>query len=67
MVEQGIWIVRTSHELRDLYKDLDKADISNRRLEWIGHSVRMDLGRDVKKIFEDKQVVKRRMGSPTLK
>jgi len=37
VVEQGIWIKRTSHELQGLYKDLDMtADIIKKRLEWIG-------------------------------
>jgi hypothetical protein len=27
------------------------ADIKKKRLEWIGHMVRMDQGRTVKKIF----------------
>ena len=53
MVEQGIWRIRTNQELRELYKDLDiAADIKSNRLEWLGHLVRMDHGRMVKKIFE---------------
>jgi len=47
VVKQGIWRLRTNHEFRKLYKDLDiVADI--KRLEWIGHVVRMDQGRTVK-------------------
>ena len=43
VIEQGIWIVRTNQELRELCKDLDVvADIEKKRLEWIGHVVRMD-------------------------
>ena len=46
VVEQGIWIARTNQELRELYKDLDTAaDIKKKRLEWIGHVVRMYQGR----------------------
>jgi len=67
VVEQGIWIEKTSHELRDLYKDLDKAGISNKRLESMGYPVRMDFGRAVKKLFEGKQCGNRRMGSSRLK
>ena len=45
-----------------IYKDLDTAaDINNKRLEWIGHHLRMDLGRVNNKIFESKQGGKRRM------
>ena len=35
--------MRTNQEMRELYKDLDVvADIKKKRLEWIGHAVRMD-------------------------
>jgi hypothetical protein len=38
--------IRINQELRELYKDLDiLADIKKKRLEWIGHVVRMDQGR----------------------
>jgi hypothetical protein len=48
-VEQGMWRIRHNQELRELYKDLDiVTDIKNRILEWIGHVVRMELGRIVK-------------------
>jgi len=30
------------------------ADIKTKRLEWVGHLVRMDHGRAVKKMFESK-------------
>jgi len=40
--EQGTWRIRTNPELRELYKYLDIiADIKKKRLEWIGHVVRM--------------------------
>jgi len=46
VVEQGIWIARINQEMRELYKDLDTvAYIKKKRLEWIGHVVRMDQGR----------------------
>jgi len=46
VVQQGIWIARTNQELRELYKHLDTvADIKKKRLDWIGHIVRMDQGR----------------------
>ena len=68
MVEQGIWRIRTNQELRELYKDLDiVADIKKKRLEWIGHVVRMDQGRTVKKIFESKPEGSRRRGRPRLR
>jgi len=50
----------------ELYKDLDiVADIKNKRLEWIGHLVRMDHGRAVK-IFESKPE-ERRLGISRLR
>jgi hypothetical protein len=40
--EQGTWRIRTNLELRQLYKYLDiVADTKKKRLEWIGHVVRM--------------------------
>jgi len=55
VVEQGIWRVRTKQELRELYKYLDVvAGIKKKRFEWIGHAVRMDQRRTVKKILESK-------------
>ena len=40
----------------ELCKALDMADIKKKRLEWIGHVVKMDhgQGRTVNKIFESK-------------
>ena len=65
MVEQGIWRIRFGQELREVYKDPDiVADIKRKRLEWIGHVVRMDQGRTVKKIFESKQEGSSRRGRP---
>jgi len=53
--EQGIWRIRTNQELRELYKDLDRAAAINKKtLEWIGHAVRIDQKRIVKKIFDSK-------------
>jgi hypothetical protein len=49
--------------LRELYKDLDiVADSKKKRLEWIGHVIRMDQGRIVKTIFESKMEGSRRGG-----
>ena len=40
-----MWRKRTDQQLRELYRDLDLvADIKKKRLEWIGHVVRMDRG-----------------------
>jgi hypothetical protein len=41
--EQGMWIMRTNEEVGELYKDLNVVtDIKKKRLEWIGHAVRME-------------------------
>ena len=58
-----MWRTRNNRELREMYKDLDVlADIKKRKLEWVGHVVRMDQVRKCKKIFESKQEGSRRMG-----
>ena len=55
--------------MSELYKDLViVADIKKKRLEWVGHVVRMDRGgRTVKKIFESKPEGTRRRGSPRMR
>jgi len=40
------------------------ADITKKRLEWIGHLVRMDHGRVVTKISDSKPEGRRRLGRP---
>ena len=68
MVEQGIWRIRTNQELRELYRNLDLvANIKRKRLERIGHVVRMDQERIYKKIFESKPEGSRRRGRPRLR
>jgi hypothetical protein len=63
---RAIWGITTNQELWELYKDLDiVADIKERRLEWIGHLVRMDHG-SVVKIFESIPE-ERRMRRPRLR
>ena len=55
MAEQVIWRTITNQEMRELYKDPGTAaDIKKKRLEWIGHAVRMDQGRRVMKVIESK-------------
>jgi len=43
------------------------TDIKEKRLELIGHVVRMDQGRTVKKIFESKPEGSRRGGRPRMR
>jgi hypothetical protein len=53
VVEKETRRIRANQELRELLQDVYiAANIKKERLEWIGHLVRMDHGRVVKKIFE---------------
>jgi hypothetical protein len=55
VVKQGIRRIRINQESRVLYKDLDiAADMKKKRLRWIGHPIRLDHGKVIKKIFESK-------------
>jgi hypothetical protein len=68
VVEKGIWRIRTNQEMRELHEDLDVVtDSKGKRSEWIGHVVRMDQGRTVKKIFESELVGSTIRGIPRLR
>jgi len=43
------------------------ADIKKKRFEWIGHVVRMDQGRTVRKVFERKPEGSKRRGRPRVR
>ena len=63
-----MWRKRTAQQSRELYRKLDLvADIKKKRMEWIGHVVRMDQGWSVKKIFESKVEDSGRIGIPSLR
>ena len=50
-----MWRIRYNQEVSELHKDVDMvADGKKEGMEWIGHVVRMDQGRRVKKILESK-------------
>jgi hypothetical protein len=60
-VGQGMWIIITDAELRELYTGLKTVtDINMERAEWLGSN-----GRVVQKISERKQEGKRRMSRPS--
>jgi hypothetical protein len=62
-----MWRIRTNQELEELCKVQDiVADIKKKRLEWIGHAVRMDQGRTVK-VSEIKPEGSRRRVRPRLR
>jgi hypothetical protein len=54
--ENGQWRIKTNEELMTKYKDKDNIVnvVKIQRLEWLGHAVRMNETRSVKKIFEGK-------------
>jgi hypothetical protein len=53
--ENGQWRIKTSSELIAKYKSPDVVTaIKIRRQEWLGHVIRMNETRSVRKIFEGK-------------
>jgi hypothetical protein len=56
----------TNYEFGELYRDI-VADIEKKRLEWIGHVVRMDHGRVFSNTFDSKPEGRRKMGRPRLR
>jgi len=66
--ENGQWRNKTNEELMTKYKTPDIVSIIKfRRLEWLGHVVRMNETRSVKKIFEGKLEGRRCRGRPRLR
>jgi hypothetical protein len=53
--ENGQWRIKTNEEWLAKYKAPDIVNVKRiRRLEWLGHVVRMNETRSVKKILEGK-------------
>jgi precorrin-3B methylase len=53
--ENGQWRIKTNAELMTKYKAPDIVNVIKiRRLEWLGHVVKMNETRSVKMIFEGK-------------
>ena len=66
--ENGQWRIKTNLELMTKYKSQDIVTVIKiRRLEWLGHVVRMNETRSVKKIFEGKLEGRRGRGRPRLR
>jgi len=66
--EDGQWRIKTNLELMAKYRSQNIVNIIKvRRLEWLGHVVRMDETRAVKKLFEDKIEGRRGRGRPRLR
>jgi hypothetical protein len=68
VTEQGMWRIRRNEELRELCKTPDLVvDINMKRMEWLGHVIRMDQRRGVKQIFDSKPEGRRKVGRPRLR
>jgi hypothetical protein len=68
VVENEYWRIRTNHELQGLYKDPDiVADIRRGRLQWLGHMIRMDDSRLIKRVLDGKPGGRRTIGRPRLR
>ena len=66
--KNGRWRIKTNEELMTKYKTPDTVSIIKiRRLECLGHVVRMNETRSVKKIFEGKLEGRRGRGRPRLR
>jgi hypothetical protein len=66
--ENGRWRIKMNEELMTKYKTPDIVSIIKiRRLEWLGHVVRMNETGSVKKIFEGKLEGRRGRGRPRLR
>jgi hypothetical protein len=66
--ENGQWRIKTNEGLMTKYKAPDIVNIIKiRRLEWLGHVVRMNETRCVKKILEGKLEGRRGRGRPRLR
>jgi len=66
--ENGQWRIKNNLELITKYKSQDIVTvIKTGRLEWLGHVIRMNETRTVKKIFEGKLEGRRGRGRPRLR
>jgi hypothetical protein len=67
VLQQGIWRIKRTQEVWELLKILEIAANIKKKIEWIGHAVRKDQGRTLKKIFHSKPAGRRRRGRPRLR
>jgi hypothetical protein len=66
--EQGLWRIRTNLELQNVYRSPDfVTEIKVRRLEWLGHIIRMDGVCMAKKVFVSKPEGRRDIERPKLR
>jgi hypothetical protein len=61
-------LIGTNEELKELYKKADLvAEIRSRRIGWLGHVIRMEDEKMVRKLFKEKLGGRRRKGRPRLR
>ena len=66
--ENGQWRIKTNSELLNKYKSQDIVTVIKiQRLEWLGHAIRMNETRSIKKIFEGKLEGRRDREQPRLR
>jgi hypothetical protein len=67
-IERGVWKIRRNLETQNMYKSPDiVTEIKVRRLEWLGHVVRMEDTRIPKMVFNAKPKGRRGVGRPILR
>jgi hypothetical protein len=66
--ERGVWRIRSNLEMQNMYKSPDiVTEIKVRRLEWLGHVIRMEDTRLPKMVFNAKPEGRRGVGRPRLR
>jgi hypothetical protein len=64
--EQGEWRIRSNLQIQNMYKSPDiVTEIKVRRLEWLGHVVRMEDNRLPKMVFNAKPEGRHEVGRQT--
>ncbi|KAF2892164.1 hypothetical protein ILUMI_14009 [Ignelater luminosus] len=59
------WVRRTNQKLQQLYGEPNLVEVAKAsRIRWIGHAVRLPVGRQPKRIFKSEPGGKRRRGRP---
>jgi hypothetical protein len=66
--EQGVWRIRSNLEIQNMYKSPDiVTEIKVRRLEWLGHVIRMEDTRLPKMVLNAKPEGRREVERPRLR
>jgi hypothetical protein len=66
--KKGIWRIRSNLEIQNIYKSPDiMTEIKVKRLEWLGHVVRMEDTRLPKMVFKTKPEGRRGVRRPRLR